>query len=301
LSTTTTEGARTDAPGDPGRLSPSGWVAAFKGAAKHFIEDDCSGLAHQIAFGALLAFLPTVILLIGLFGLLGPGVFDSIEHFVASVAPHEVVNIIDVAKKDAAHNKSGSAVALAVGIIAAVWTASGAMGAVVKAVNRAYGIPETRPFWKIRLISLLLVLATGIVLVGTFLLMVFGGNLGEAIARRTSLGDNFKLFWDIARWPIAFTAVLLFFALVYDLAPNLEERRWRWVTPGSLVGSLMWVTLSALFALYTSYSSSYDRTYGSLAGAIVLLLWLNYSAWAILFGAELNAELDRQSAGRRPA
>lgn len=299
MSTGTTEAARTEAPHAPGRLSPSGWLAAFKGAGKHFVADDCPGLANQVAFGALLAFVPTVIVLVGLLGLIGPGVFDSIEHFVASVAPQDVVSIIDIAKKDAAQNKSGSAVAFAVGIVAALWVASGAMGAVVKAVNRAYGIRETRPFWRVRLISLLLVLATGVVLVGTFLLMVFGGNLGEAIARRTSLGDGFKLFWDIARWPIAFTAVLLFFALVYYLAPN-QEVRWRWVTPGSLVGSLMWVTLSALFALYTSYSSSYDRTYGSLAGVIILLLWLNYSAWAILFGAELNAEVERRASRSRP-
>jgi membrane protein len=296
LSTATTEAARRRESRDPTRPTGSEWLGVFKRAGKQFVEDDCAGLSQQVAFGALLAFLPTVILLIGLLGLLGSGVFDSLEHFVGSVAPHGVVSIIDGAKKDAAHNKSGSAIALAVGAVAALWAASGAMGAVVKAVNRAYARRETRPFWKVRLISLLLVFATGIVLAGTFLLIVFGGDLGDAIARRTPLAGGFKLFWNIARWPIAFTAVLLFFALVYYLAPN-KERSWKWVTPGSFVGSLMWLALSGLFALYTSYSSSYDRTYGSLAGAIILLLWLNYSAWAILFGAELNAQLDRRLGG----
>ena len=119
--------------------------------------------------------------------------------------------------------------------------------------------------------------------------------MGDAIARRTGLGGSFQLVWNILRWPVAFVAVLLFFALVYSLAPNLSQRNWRWVTPGSVVGSLLWLALSGLFALYTSFSSSYDKTYGSIAGAIILLLWLNYSAWAILFGAELNAELDRQA------
>jgi membrane protein len=169
------------------------------------------------------------------------------------------------------------------------------MGSVVKAVNRAYDRMETRPFWKVRGLSLVLVLATGLVLAGVFLLIIFGGDLGDAITRRTPLGSSFKLFWNIARWPIAFAAVLLFFALVYYLAPNKEQRSWKWITPGSLFGSLMWLALSGLFALYTSFSSSYDRTYGSLAGGIILLLWLNYSAWAVLFGAELNAELDRQA------
>src|SRR5205807_7390673 len=123
----------------------------------------------------------------------------------------------------------------------------------------------------------------------------FGGALGDAIARKTVLGGGFTLVWNILRWPIAFVAVMLFFALVYYLAPNEDQRDWKWVSPGSLVGSLMWLALSGLFALYTSFSHSYARTWGSLAGGIVLLLWLNYSAWAILFGAELNSELDRQA------
>jgi membrane protein len=259
------------------------------------MADDCMGLAQQVAFSSLLAFLPTVILLIGLLGLFGPGAFDSLERFVGSVAPNGVTDMIALAKKDAAENKAGSAIAFIVGAFGAVWAASGAMGAVVKAVNRAYDRIETRPFWKVRLIAIVLVVATGLVTAGMFLLIVFGGSLGDALVSRTGLGGGFKLFWNIARWPIAFAAVLLFFSLVYYLAPNLEHRNWRWVTPGSLVGSVLWLVLSGLFAVYTSFASSYDKTYGSIAGAIVLLLWLNYSAWAILFGAELNAELDRQA------
>ena len=296
MSTATTDTARTGAtPRSPLKLSLGEWVDVFKRAAKEFLADDCMGLAQQVAFSALLAFLPTVILLIGLLGLFGTGAFDSLEKFVGSVAPHGVVDMIDLAKKDAAQNKSGSAIAFVGGIFLAFWAATGAMGAVVKAVNRAYERLETRPFWKVRLISLVLVFATGLVLAGTFLLIIFGGDLGDAIARRTPLDGGFKVFWNIARWPIAFVAVLLFFALVYFLAPDKNQRSWKWVSPGSLVGSVIWLVLSGLFALYTSFSSSYDRTYGSLAGGIVLLLWLNYSAWAILFGAELNAELDRQA------
>jgi membrane protein len=146
----------------------------------------------------------------------------------------------------------------------------------------------------VRLISLVLVLASAIVLAGDLLLIVLGGKLGDAIAARANLGGAFTWFWNIARWPIAFTVVLVLFAFIYYLGPNHEERRWRWISTGSLVGSLMWLVLSGLFALYTSFSSSYSRTYGSLAGGIVLLLWLNYSAWAVLFGAELNSELERR-------
>jgi membrane protein len=276
----------------PARLGLRGWVDAFKKAGKHFIADDCIGLAQQVAFSALLAFLPTVILVIGVLGLFGPGPFNSLEHFVGSVAPKSVIDIIDLAKKDAAHNKSGSALALTLAVLVAFWAATGAMSSVVKAVNRAYEYDETRPIWKVRLISLVLVLATGLVLVGTFLLIIFGGNLGDAIARRTPLDGWFKFFWNIARWPIAFIAVLLFLELIYYLAPNRETRTWRWLTPGAVVGSLAWLGLSGLFALYTSFASSYNRTYGSLAGGIILVLWLYYSAWAILFGAELNSQVD---------
>lgn len=276
------------------RLSLRGWVDIVKKAGKSFIADDCIGLSQQVAFSALLAFLPTVILVIGVLGLFGPGPFNSLEHFIGSVAPKSVVDIIDLAKEDAAHNKSGSALALALAVVLAFWAATGAMSSVVKAVNRAYEYVETRPVWKVRLISLGLVLATGLVLVGTFLLIIFGGNLGDAIARRTPLDGGFKVFWNIARWPVAFVAVLLFLELIYYVAPNRESRTWRWLTPGAIVGSLAWLGLSGLFALYTSYSSSYNRTYGSLAGGIILVLWLYYSAWAILFGAELNSEFDRR-------
>jgi membrane protein len=292
LSTATEKGR---APASPLGLSWREWLAVFKRTGKQFIADDCMGLGQQVAFSSLFAFLPTVILVIGLLGLFGDSAFDSLEQFVGSVAPHGVLDMIDLAKQDAAQNKGGSAIAFVAGLFLALWASTGAMGALIKAVNRAYDRIETRPFWKQRLIALVLVVATGLVLAGVFLLIVFGGDLGDAIVRRSGLGDSFKLFWNIARWPIAFGAVLLFNALVYYLGPNLEQRSWRWLTPGSVVAGVAWLVLSGLFALYTSYSSSYSKTYGAIAGAIILLLWLNYSAWAILFGAELNAELDRQA------
>ena len=138
-------------PRGPARLTRAEWLDVFKRAGKRFLADDCMGLSQQVAFSALLAFLPTVILLIGLLGLFGTGAFNSLEHFVGSVAPHGVISMIDFAKKDAAQNKSGSAIAFVVGVFGALWAASGAMGAVVKAVNRAYDRVETRPFLQLRL------------------------------------------------------------------------------------------------------------------------------------------------------
>ena len=126
------------------------------------------------------------------------------------------------------------------------------MNAVIKSVNRAYDRVETRPFWKMRIVAIVLVCLTGLVLAGLLLLIVFGGPLGTAIADQAGLGGAFELVWTMLRWPLAFVAILLFFALVYYLAPNLDHRSWVWLTPGSLVGAVAWLVLSGLFALYTS-------------------------------------------------
>jgi membrane protein len=279
----------------PYRLRPREWLSAVKAAGKEFLADDCMGLAQQLAYNALLAFFPSVILIVGLLGVIGPGAYDALIHLLESVAPKGVIDTINLAKDSSADNKAGSAIALGIGLIGALWAASGATGSVVKAVNRASEVKETRPFWKTKLLSLELVLLTGVVTAAVFVLIVFGGPLGEAIANRADLGGAFTTVWSILRWPIAFTGILLFFSIVYYLAPNREPRSWKWVTPGAAVGSLLWLAASALFSLYTAFSHSYDRTYGSLAGAIVLLLWLNYSALALLFGAELNSELERRA------
>ncbi len=279
-------------PSGPQKLSAREWVAVFKRTFQQFLADDCMGLAQQIAYSSLLAFFPAMVLLVGLLGLIGA--YDQLQIFLGAVAPHAVIRAIEFAQQSS-QGKGGSLVALVAGGAGAMWAASGAMGSVIKAVNRAYDRMEARPFWKVRLISIVLVCAIGIVTAAMFILIVFGGPLGQAIAKRAHLGGAFDVVWGLLRWPIAFATILIFFALVYYLAPDKSQRNWKWVTPGSLMGALMWLALSGLFALYTSFSSSYDKTYGTLAGGIVLLLWLNYSAWAILFGAELNAELDRQA------
>jgi membrane protein len=280
-------------PAGPQRLSLREWADAFRRAFKEFMADDCMGLAQQVAFSSLLAFFPAMILLVGLLGLIGA--YDELKEFLGVVAPGAVIDAIDIAQKSAAGQSTAASFAVVFGAFGAVWAASGAMTAIIKAVNAAYDRIETRPLWKVRLLAIALVFASGLVLAGLLLLIVFGGPLGDAIASRANLGGAFDLAWSSLRWPIAFAALLLFFALVYYAAPNVQQRNWKWITPGSLVGSLLWLALSGLFALYTSFSESYDKTYGSLAGGIILLLWLNYSAVALLFGAELNAELDRQA------
>ncbi len=292
MSTATDDAPVGRPPTSPTHLSPREWWAALRGAAKTFLSHDGMGLAQQVAFSSLLAFIPAVVLIVGLLGLFGA--YDDLQRLLDPVAPKAVIDDdrrcqVERPGQRRLGRRRGH------GTVLAVWAASGATNALVKAVNRAYGRQETRPFWKVRIVAIVLVLLTGAVTAGVFVLIVFGGPLGDAIARRADLSGQFTLFWDLARWPIAFLAILLFYAFVYYLAPDTTPRNWKWVSPGSIVGGLMWVALSGLFALYTSYSSSYDRTYGSLAGAIILLLWLQYSAVALLLGAELNAQLERQA------
>jgi membrane protein len=278
-------------PGSPERLSRGEWLAALKGSFGAFMRDDCMGLSQQIAYSSLLAFFPAVAFAIGALGLFG--LFDNVKELLDPIAPQGVITFIDNLQKDSEGGTSAAAFVL--GFFGAVWAASGAMGTIMKAVNRAYELQETRPFWRTRIIAIILVVATGVTTAGVFLLIVVGGSLGDAIASKAGLGGVFQWTWSIVRWPIAFVAILLFFALVYYLGPNKDQRNWKWVTPGSVVGGALWLALSGLFALYVTFAGNYTKTYGTLASGIILLLWLNYSAFSLLFGAELNSELDRQA------
>ena len=255
------------------------------------MADDCMGLSQQIAYSSLLAFFPATAFVVGALGIFG--LYDNVKSLLDPIAPAGVMNFISTLQHDSAAGASVTAFVL--GFFGAVWAASGAMNTVIKAVNRAYDRIETRPFWTLRGTAIALVVLTGITTAGVFLLIIVGGDLGNAIAAKAGLGTAFKVVWGIARWPVAFLAILIFFGLVYFLAPNHDERSWKWISPGSVVGALLWLALSALFAVYVSFFGSYSKTYGSLAAGVILLLWLNYTAWAILFGAELNSELDRQA------
>jgi membrane protein len=292
LSTATEHQARVGRkPRSPERLSRGEWLAALRRSFGQFMRDDCMGLAQQIAYSSLLAFFPAMAFLVGALGIFH--LFDDVERLLDPVAPSGVIRFISSLQQD---SKGGASVAaFLLGFFGAVWAASGAMGSVIKAVNRAYELRETRPFWRVRAIAIILVITTGIATAGVFLLVVVGGSLGDAIAKKAGLGGAFQWTWAILRWPVTFCAILLFFALVYYLAPNKKVRSWKWITPGSLLGGLLWLALSALFALYVTFAGNYTKTYGTIASGVILLLWLNYSAFALLFGAELNSELDRQA------
>jgi membrane protein len=291
LSTAAEQADTGHVPSGPAHLSFGDWKDVLKRTFSEFLSDDCMGLAQQIAYSSLLAFFPAVAFVVGALGIFH--LFDNVKSLLDPIAPNGVIKFVTTLQQD---SKNGASVAaFIVGLFGAVWAASGAMGSVIKAVNRAYDRIETRPFWRVRATAIVLVVSSAVTTAGVFLLIVVGGDLGDAISKKAGLGTAFKLFWGIARWPVAFVAVLLFFAFVYYLAPNRDQRSWKWVSPGSLLGSILWLVLSALFALYVTFAGHYTKTYGTIASGVILLLWLNYSAFALLFGAELNSELDRQA------
>ncbi|HXY83928.1 MAG TPA: YihY/virulence factor BrkB family protein [Gaiellaceae bacterium] len=265
------------------------WKGVFTRSVKRFKEDDCLGLAQQIAYSSLLAVFPALAGLIGFLKV--SGLFDDVLNVLSGTVPDGVTSFVRSIDADS-HGGAGPA-ALVVGLGLAIWAASGGMSALIKAVNRAYSLEETRPFWKQRALAILLVVLTGLVAAIVFILIVLGGDLGRVISRQPGVGDAFDPLWGSLRWPIAFLAILVFFSLVYTIAPN-RTGHWRWTSAGAIVGSLLWLVLSALFQLYVTYAGHYSRTYGALATGVILLLWINYSSYALLFGAELNSELERR-------
>ena len=178
------------------------------------------------------------------------------------------------------------------GILFTLWTASGAFAALINALNRAYDVQETRPFWKVRGIAILMTLGLSVLILVGVLLLVLGPQIGETIASIFGLGELFLLVWDIVRWPVALFFMIFTVALLYYFAPDANQP-FRWITPGGLIGVVLWVLASVAFNFYVSNFGSYNKTYGSIGAVIILLLYLYISSLTILFGAELNATLVR--------
>ena len=208
------------------------------------MKDDCMGLSQQVAYSSLLAFFPAMAFVVGALGLFN--LFDDVKRLLDPIAPNGVITFIDSLQRDS--HGGTSAAAFVIGFFAAVWIASGAMTSVIKAVNRRTNATRRDLSGRRAPLRSSSSSPSGITTAGIFLLIVVGGSLGDAISRKAGFGGAFQWVWGIARWPIAFCAILLFFGLVYYLGPNKEQRSWKWVSPGSVVGGLLWLLLSGLFA-----------------------------------------------------
>jgi membrane protein len=217
---------------------------------------------------------------------------SEILGYFRQVVPEEAYRIIETFTGNIISGDAEAPGLFTFGILFTIWAASGAFAALINALNRAYDVEETRPFWKVRGLAILMTLGLSVLILVGVLLLVLGPQIGETIANLFGLGDLFLLVWDIVRWPVALFFMIFTVALLYYFAPDANQP-FRWITPGGLIGVLLWVLASVAFNFYVSNFGSYNRTYGSIGAVIVLLLYLYISSLTILFGATLNATLVR--------
>ena len=267
-----------------------------KRVAKEFAGDDLSGLAAELSYRFFLALFPFFIFLAALGGFLAAAFSsgDPTERLmdqIGSALPADARSILQDQVSGVLESRSGGL--LSIGIIGAIWASSGAAKALIKALNRVYGVPETRPFWKSTSLALVMTLAGSISIFGSFALLVATQSFGSDIAEAIGAGGAFELTVAIVRWPIVIALVMFAVGLIYWLAPNIDVP-FRLISPGAVAFTLVWLLTALAFGLYVANFGSYNKTYGTLGGVVVLLTWLYLSNLMLLLGAEINATLAEQ-------
>lgn len=277
-----------------GRPGPVIQAGDFKRAFSRFQKDQVTDHAAALTYYTLLSLFPGLLFGVALLGFFGQqGLIADAADFLISVgAPSETVDAVTSALKGAQDDRGKALTALVLAMATSLYGASGAFGAVGRALNAIWRVEEGRSFVKHKahdigwtLVVVALVLITGV-------LVFLGGALAEFVFRQTGLGDTTAAVWRYARWPLALLAMILIYAVVYFAAPNVEIRRFQWITPGAMFGVLAWLLASLAFFFYVANFGSYQATYGAFAGMVILLVWLWVSNVVLLFGAELNAVID---------
>jgi membrane protein len=283
------------APDSPTDLPARSWRTTLKRTVKEFREDELTDRAAALTYYAVLSIFPALIVFVAIVGLLGqdPQTTNAITDIVRDVTSQSTANSVHDTIQNVINAKGGAGALLGVGLIGAVWTASGYIGAFIRAVNAIYEVEEGRPFWKLRPLQIALTIVAVLCVALIAIALVVSGSLAKSIGDRVGLGDTAVTVWSIAKWPVMLILVSLLFAGLYYLAPNVKQPGFRWITPGGAVAVLIWVVASIGFSIYVSNFGSYNRTYGSLGAAVTFLVWLWITNIALLFGAELDAELER--------
>jgi membrane protein len=259
--------------------------------------DDVFGRSAQLAYYFLLALFPLLLFLTSVIGLLlgsGTGLRHSLFNYLSQVLPGSAFQLVDSTIYEISAASSGGKVTF--GLLAALWAASNGMGAITQALNVAYNVKESRPWWKQRLTAMGLTLALSILIISALVLVLYGGRLANYVADSYGFGEVFTITWKVLRWPIVLAFMLLAFALIYYVAPDLHQQKWAWVTPGSVGGVGLWLLVSFGFRVYLHFFDSYSKTYGTLGAVIVLMLWLYLTGAAILIGGEVNSEIENAAA-----
>jgi len=294
---------RNGVPEEPTDLGARGWWAALKRTFREFKEDNLTDRAAALTYYAVLAIFPALIVLVSILGLVGESATKPLIDNLGTVAPGPAKQIFTDAIKNLQGDQGAAGVLFVIGLLGALWSASGYVAAFMRTSNAIYDMPEGRPVWKTLPVRVGLTIVLLILLAVSTIAVVLTGGLAEKVGDLIGVGSTAVTVWNIAKWPVLLLVVSFMFALLYWAAPNVKQPGFRWVSPGGILAVVGWLIASAAFALYVGNFGSYNKTYGSLGGVIVFLVWLWISNIVILLGAEFNAELERGraiEAGMRP-
>jgi membrane protein len=295
--------SHTEPPESPSDLKGRSWFGVLKRTVKEFSEDNITDWAAALTYYGVLSIFPALIVLVSILGLIGESATQPLIDNLGSVAPGPAQDIFRSAIENLQGSQGAAGVFFVIGILGAIWAASGYIAAFMRASNAIYDMPEGRPIWKTLPVRVGLTVLLIVLTVISAVAVTLTGGLATEAGNLIGLGDTAVTVWNIAKWPVLLLLVSFMFAVLYWAAPNVKQPGFRWISPGGILAVIGWVIASAAFAFYVANFGSYNKTYGALAGPIVFLVWLWISNIMILLGAEFNAELERSraiEAGMRP-
>ena len=285
-----------EVPDSPGDVPKAGWFAVVKRSFKQFKHDNVTDFAAALTYFGILAIFPFILALVSVLGLLGKSQTDQVVKNISAIAPGAITGVLNSIIGQVQGKAGAAGLALIISLALALWSASGYVAAFMRASNVIYGVEEGRPIWKTAPVRLLVTLALVVMLAVSAVMVIATGPVAKQLGSAFGVGDTAVLVWEIAKWPVLIIVVSLMFSLLYLACPNVKQPGLKWVSLGGVIAVLVWILASALFALYVSLAGSYNKTYGTFATVIIFLVWLWITNIALLLGAEINAESQRERA-----